>query len=341
MSKLYALGALALKHLKNCEPSLPAQYMDASITYDLRIDIHTSLQQVVSNANLLFLGGQLEACQNKLEVVSFLSTMAGDLTSRIYGLNLKCYLQTHSVPREIAINTAKDLYTLSAQREMQVGKIWGCYHIIHNLLGEPNSQGEVLQKLEELHKEWNNYPDKESLNALSMEIAKECISLLVPVYIPKAQKRDWKSAYEKVHSLVAKVAFHQWHCFVGFLPLALAIYSGLKTNEFTDPALLKVIDLLCDTCNKAIKSIKGLQMNGSIRRVFKGLRLMAKKKLKAAMKAWKKGIEEQSEDVYTQSILHSAIAGTGEDRDGSAEKAEDLIRDIKSKHRFNVIFSSE
>ncbi|KAJ3345941.1 hypothetical protein HDU91_007182 [Kappamyces sp. JEL0680] len=337
MSRLFALGALALRHLQTGDVNLPAQYMDAAVSFDLRIDIHTSLHQVTNNSTLLFLCGQLEASNNKCEVVSYLSTMASDLSSRVYGLHLKCMLQTHSSSREVALNTSRDLYNLSHQRESWFGKMWGCFHIIHNLLGDPNGEAEIQSKLKEMNQLWESCEDKANANFLPIEIAKETIQMLVPFY-KKNSDPDLKESIQHIHTMIAKIPFHQWQSFAGLLPVCLTLIAGIERGQPLDPATVKIIDVLCDTANKTLKSIKGLSMSNSLRRVFKGIRLISKGKKSQAMKAWKKGIDEQSEDIYVQAILHSAIAKAGESEE-AAEKAEDYIKDLKSKAKFAAIFS--
>jgi predicted Zn-dependent protease len=172
---------------------------------------------------------------------------------------------------------------------------------------------------------------------LSINIALEAIQLLAPVYLKKSVA-DWSNSLKKIQELVSKINFYNWHCFTGMVPLGLAIFNAIEAEDFKETALAKQLDMSLEDINKSIKILKGMHIHDSMRRIFKGLKLWAKGKKKAAMKAWKKGIDDQAEDIYTQAFLHSAIAATGEDNDGSDEKAEEYIRDLKCKQRFGMIF---
>lgn len=349
MSRLFALGSLAVRYLrtpKTPNNNLPAQYMDAAVSYDLRIDIRTSLHQVTNNGTLLFLGGQLEASQNKLEVVSYLSTMASDLSTRVYGLHLKCMIQTHSCSREVALNTAKDLYNLSHQRESWIGKMWGCFHIIHNLLGDPSSENDIQNRLKEMIDLWEDREDKSNANLLPIALAKETIQILVPYFRTDGDTPELKESIQNLHRLILKIPFYQWQSFAGLLPVCLILIAGIERGQANDTVTLKIVDVICDTANKALKSIGGLTMSSSLRRVFKGIKLIARGKKGDALLAWQKGLDDQTEDIYVQAILHSAIASYASDTysmDGcedSAEKAEDYIKDLKSKGKFAAIFAT-
>ncbi|KAI8902118.1 hypothetical protein BC833DRAFT_521408 [Globomyces pollinis-pini] len=336
ISRLFALGALSLKLRGGKDTILPAQYMEAAVSFDQRVDIHTSLKLVVNGASLLLLGGQLEACNNKLEVVSYLSGMAGDLQSRVFGLHLKATLQTHSCPRETALTTARVLYTLSSQRESRIGKVWGCYHIIQNLLGDKTAVDEILLMVKEMKEAYSLCSDQGKINMLPVEIAMESTLILVP-HFTKFPK-NLNESLTKLCDLIPRIPFFQWLSFVGMSPLALALNAEIFQGPIEDAETLKLIQLVCDKANVAMKSIKGLALHGPIRRMFKGIKLMAVKKNKAAAKAWMKANDENAEDLLTQATIHSAIAISGEDTKDSAGKVEDIIRDLHVKAKFAVLF---
>jgi hypothetical protein len=337
MSRLFSLGALALRHI-NTSSKLALQYMEASITFDLRVDIHTSLQQVSSNATLLFLSGTLEACHNKLEVVSYLSTMAGELTSRVYGLNLKCLLQLHSTSSETALATAKDLYNISFQRESRVGKLWGCYHIIHNLLGQiddPESVLDMQTKMKEMLTLWTDFNgSREDQNYLPLSIGVIVMGQLVSIFTN--EEPDIAGSLEKILPLVSNVPFYQWQFFAAMNPLALLILYAIHNTDVS-PSLAKLIDQVCEAANLSLKSTKALVLANNIRRIFKGIRLKIKRKDKPAVKAWKKGMGSQEEDLYTHAILSSSILAS-EPGEKAEETAQDLIKELKAKGRFQKIF---
>ena len=314
--------------------------MEAAISYDLRIDIYTSLNQVVSNATLLFLAGQLEASQNKLEVVSYLSVMAGDLSSRVYGLHLKCMLQTHSATKAVALVSARDLYNISHQRESWMGKFWGCFHIIHNVLGDENSDQEIQKLLAEIGVLWEGRDQKQELALLPIAIARESIQILIPYFKKNSDVPEVKEALLRLYTLISKIPFHQWESFSGLVPLCLTLLGGMERKLVDDAATVKVIDTLCDTANKSLKQIRGLSLAHSLRRVFKGIRFAAKSNKKRAMTEYKKGLDDQSEDIYVQAILESALLKVCDDAEEHSERAEELIKDLKAKARFATIFNS-
>ncbi|KAJ3271160.1 hypothetical protein HDV01_007018 [Terramyces sp. JEL0728] len=336
MCRLFALGALSLKLIAKGDVNFPAQYVDAATGYDQRNDIFTSLKLVTNGATLLFLAGQLEACQNKLEVVSYLSGMAGDLPARIFGLHLKCTLQTLSIPRETALTTARFLYTLSHQRESWIGKMWGCFHIIHHLLGDPAGEAELQQMSKEIVTLWNECPDKKNINLLPVELAKDTILAAIP-FFGKGEP-ELLPAIEKFQLQIEKINFYDWQCFIGLVPLAIILLIATTREPIADTATIKCVEALCANINKALKSQKGLSLSGPFRRVFKGIKLIVRGKKKPAMKAWQKGNDDQSEDLYTQALLHSAIGSTGEDPDDSQGKSEDIVRDLHAKLKFKKIF---
>lgn len=336
LTRLFSLGALSIRLTQPKNTTLAAQYMEAAVSYDLRIDISTSLHQVKCNAQLLFLCGQFEASSNKLEVVSYLSNMANDLNSRIWGLHKKCTIQTHSSTRDNALNNARLLYELASQREHWLGKMWGCFHMIHNLLGDASAEDDIATKLQEMTELWEEVQEKDNIAHLPVEIAFHSISILVPYY--KKRKSDSiDSRIAKLIPLIAKIQFHHWQCVVGLPPLSLALFSAIEQEETSDVESQKIIDLLCDTANKCLKSMEGLASASNMRRIFKGIKLHVKGKKAAAAKAWKKGLSEDIEDLYVQAILHSSIAKAIESEEAQ-EKAEDIIRDLKSTAKFNAIF---
>lgn len=336
LTRLFSLGALSIRHTSPKDVTLAAQYMEAAVSYDLRIDINTSLHQVRCSAQLLFLGGQFEASSNKLEVVSYLSTMANDLPSRLAGLNMKSTIQTHSSTRDNALNNARLLYELSSQREHWLGKIWGCFHIIHNLLGDQNAEAEIASKAKEMNDLWEELEDKDGLAYLPVRIAFVCINILIPFY-KKGKEPQFKESIVDLHNLITRIQFHQWQCFIGLLPLGLALVAGIDLGLTKDAETQKIIDNLCDVTNKCLKAMIGMVSASNLRRIFKGIKLYVKGKNAAAAKAWKKGISEDAEDLYTQAFLHSAIAKVTDSEEAS-DKAEDIIRDLKSVAKFNVIF---
>jgi hypothetical protein len=339
MSRLYSLGALALKHSLIKASALPYQYMEAATSFDLRLDIHTSLQHVSCNATLLFLGGQLEACQNKLEVVSYLSAMAGDLTSRVHGLHLKCLLQTHSSGTDNLLNTAKELYSLSVLRESQIGQIWGAIHTIHALLGTTDSevQEEIQTKLKDLTSNWSKLVGANEPCNLSLKILVISLQNFAKLYL-KGEEPDVKEILTQLLPLVTNVPFFEWQFFVGLNPLSLLILNAIYNTEI-DPPIAKLIEQFCDATNKSLKATKGLALAGPMRRIFKGIKLVIKNK-KNAVKAWRKGLGDQEEDIYTQAILLSAIYAAGEGGEDDEAMAEEYIKDLKARGRFQKIFSS-
>ena len=336
LTRFFALGALSIRHTQPKNTILAAQYMEASVSYDLRNDINTSLHQVKCNAQLLLSCGQFEASSNKLEVVLYLSTMANDLNSRIYGLHMKCVIQTHSSTRDNALNNARILYDLASQRDHRLGKMWGCFHMIHNQLGDPNAESDIQSKLQEMKDLWNDLEEQDNVAYLPIHLAYRAMTALAPFYL-KGKSIDLKECISSLPNLISKIQFHHWQCFVGVLPLSLALIAGIERELATDVETQKLIDDLCDVTNKCLKSMMGILSASNTRRIFKGIKLYVYGKKSAAAKAWKKGISDDAEDIYVQAILHSLIAKATESEEAS-DKADDIIRDLKSLAKFNVIF---
>lgn len=336
LSRLFALGALNLRNATYKNAVLASQYMEASISYDLRIDIHTSLQQVVNNGTLLYLAGQLESSQNKLEVVSYLSTMANDLSSRVYGLILKCMLQSLSVSKLLGLVTSRDLLLVSNQRESWVGKMWASFHIVYYLLGDPSGDQEISERMTEMAELWNDCPDKDSNRPL--EIALVGLKMAVPLFKKDGGDGDMKEGLEQLVVLVDKIAFHQWQTYSALLPVALSILASKDRGLIKDEAVLKLVEKVCTLSNNALKRMKGLYMGGPLRALFKGIKLWTKGKDSAAIKAWLRGVEETSEDIFVQALLHASIFRVDDSESVAEAKAEDYSSDLKAKDKFAMLY---
>jgi hypothetical protein len=336
MSKLFSLGSLALKHVEKPGSTLSVQYMQASQTFDLRTDIHISVMQVLSNTVLLVLKGQFEAGLNKMEVLIYLTTMAADLDTRLLALNAKAMLQTSCCTHPQALTTARDLQYLSMQREHPIGHFWGNFHIINTLLGDSKAKSEIKTLAKIIAETSNDFQPEKNASLLPAAVAKEAIIMLVSVCYG-TDSFDYKAALEKINVLINQIPPFEWSVYQGMIVLALALFYGIRNKNF-DESSTNLVDQVLKNANTVLKSIKGLgQLSESLRRVFKGCRFQLKGNVKQAAKKWKKGLDDESEDIYVQAILLSAI-GLLTDDEEYRDKAESHISDLKAKAKFNFLF---
>ena len=300
MSKLYALGALAHRHQMKDNSELPIQYMEAAISFDLRTDIHISLNQVSSHAILLFLLGQFEACLTKVEIMYYLSGMAGDLNFRVVAQHFKCLALSHSKPQEMSLKTARALLSFSNQREIDYGSFWGSFHIIQNLLGQDSSKEEILSLIDNIEKHSETLPKA----LIHVFVAKECIKITVGICCDWVV--DFHKSLDTLSHLVETVPFNEWMVYDGFSILIIGIFNGLRFKKFDDHSVA-LCTQLCRNINVCLKEMKGLGgLRETMRRIFKGLRVYPKNP-DSAIKIWKAGIDDDSEDIYVQGMLCAMI----------------------------------
>jgi hypothetical protein len=171
-----------------------------------------------------------------------------------------------------------------------------------------------------------------------MSIAKESIEILVPYFKKGIAYPEEMEALQRLYALISNITFHQWESFSGLVPLCLTLLGGLERRQVNDAATIEVIETICDAAIKALKQITGLSLAHSLRKVFKGIRFAAKNNKKLALKEYRKGLDDRSEDIYVQAILESAMLKSNEDGEERSDRADDLIKDLKAKARFSAIF---
>ena len=331
MSKLYALGALAYRHKLKDGSDLPIQYMEAAISFDLRTDIHISLNQVTSHAVLLFLLGQFEACLSKIETMYYLSGMAGDLNYRVIAQHFKCLTQSHSKSQDYSLKTARELLSFSTQREIAYGSFWGSFHIIQNLLGQSSSKDEILSLVENIDK----YSDPLPKTFVHVFVARECMKMTVGVCCEWGAL-DYEKTLGNLLGLVQSVAFNEWMVYDGFTVLVIGLFNAIRYRKFDDSSM-GLCNQLCRAINECLKEMKGLgNLRETLRKIFKGLRVYHKNP-DSAVKIWKGGVDEDSEDILIQGMLCAMIGIAGSDQK-HMDKAEDNFVTLKAKRRFDVLF---
>ncbi|XJO72964.1 hypothetical protein BDV3_004019 [Batrachochytrium dendrobatidis] len=302
LSKLFSLGSLTL-WMTQAKPFRALSYLDAAQRLDGRTDIHTSIYVSTNQCVLMFLMGRFQVALKATDGLHYLGTIASDTLIRIRALKLRLYIQTLSGPYQTTLSTAKDLFTFATQRECMGGRFTACLKIIQCLFCFPEHAKEIPEMVKILDDIWSTRP------AGSLGHTDEMAYFGAKIHLRHVLGLPFKiSDFVEFSDALVKCTSYEWELFQGILSVGFAIFAAHEAKMLEFAFTRKVIDMLCTRICCLLKPMKGLLFSNSLRRIFKGFKLIQAKQRSKAIACWLKGIDEQSEAVLLQAILNRLIA---------------------------------
>lgn len=311
-ARLYSSAAVIFTlSEKSEERRLAAKSMDAAFLLDDRSDLQTSLIVTVNDGTMMLLNGKLKQSLKYFEISSRICCASCNLPMQFKSMRLKAAITFLNTGRQPCGSIAAEILLLSIRYESWEGKFWGLFHTIICLFLEgPASSTKVNERSKEMATLWTEGP-LDSKSQLIIRIAHVCITACVPLFVFKMFVSEPGNLVEHLKDLVDLVngtKYFDWELFECFKPLILGFFAAISHNCVTPKsATASIIQKTCDSINSALKRIRGLVFKDSLRRIFKGLKLLACGKKHEAVLAWEKGLDADSEAIWYQGVLQVAI----------------------------------
>jgi hypothetical protein len=338
-ARLFSSSAIII-HMSKDRRKPSKAYMDAALLLDDRGDPGTSLVISLNKGIFMLLNGEIESSIKFLDVSYVLSRTSCNLPARFKSSRIRCsvtYLKRGKLSCESA---AIDLLALSIRYERWEGKFWGSFHTINCLFLEPNSTARIQEKSKELAATWSDGPQS-ARDQLLIKISQICVTSCIPLFVFKMFVNEPGNLVENLKDLVPllnQVRYFDWDFFECVSPLILCFFAAISHKRVTPSSgTSKIIQKVCAALHGALKKLNGLSIALPLRKIFKGIRLLAVGKQAKAVEAWKKGLNEASEAKLYQGILLVAIGHYGVNETECADNGRQLMANLQCSEFENIL----
>ncbi|KAJ3216323.1 hypothetical protein HDU67_009674 [Dinochytrium kinnereticum] len=303
------------------------KYLDAADRSDNRSDLSYSTQILAYTARTLFLMGLWDEGMKRYETVLYLNPVAGDISMREESMRMRAILLYHMGPRAMSANVARDMYALSMQEDHWMGKFWGCFLIIQNLLSTINSLEEIHDMRRTFNALWE-YAPHSMTQSLQLQTARLC--LLTECDFRLGLLQEPIKVAKDLEKLFRQLRPHSWLAAFGFHHMAIAFHSEFITNKM-DSNVKWHIDRCLQAGSTYLKKMKGLALAEPLRALNDGILYIMRNKRTRAVRKWKHGLGVKRIEFmqHIQALLHERIAKYSENQ----EDAEKYLRDAQRIYR--------
>ncbi|KAJ3332066.1 Adenylate cyclase type 10 [Blyttiomyces sp. JEL0837] len=317
---------------------LALKYLDAADHSDLKTDLHCSALVLFYTGKTLFLMGIWTEAMYRYETVLQLNPIAGDVTMREEAMRIKSILMFHLGPQAVSAIVARDLYALSNQEAHSVGKFWGCFMILANLLSTASSLEEIQDMKRALDSLWETAP-MSLTSDVTIQLAK--IGLLMDCDFRLGLGLPPASVWRELESLTKHVKPYNWLAAMAFIHVVSCLHAFyVGGNATLDKPTRRAIDRFLRSVNTCLKKLKCLSMAGPLRAINKGFWAFLLGNRTLAVRRWKKGLECRGTErmFYLQAMLHERI---GRYCDNVEESRENLAEAQKKFRKIGATWDVE
>ncbi|KAJ3099092.1 hypothetical protein HDU97_003471 [Phlyctochytrium planicorne] len=300
------------------------KYLDAADKSDNRSDLGYSTQILAYTARTLFLMGLWDEGMKRYETVLYLNPIAGDIAMREESMRMRSILLYHMGPRAMSANVARDLYALSIQEDHWIGKFWGCFLILANLLSTINSLEEIQDMRRTFNGLWDDAPAI-MVKSVQLQTARLCLLAECDFRLGLLQEPiDVSKNLEKLFKLLKP---HSWQAAIGLHHMANAFHSEFVANKL-DTTAKRHIDSCLRAVSKYLRKMKGLALSEPLRALNDGTLDILRNKKARAVRKWKQGLSAKRIEFmhYIQALLHERVAKYSENQEDAEKNSRNAQR---------------
>lgn len=299
-------------------------YLEAADRHDQYSSIAYTCKISSATASSLFLMGYLDPSIRRYETLHELSLISGDFNVREEAARMGAIVLFHKGPHSRSASAAKELYSVSSQKDHWYGKFWGSLLTIPAITTGKYTNEILNEVAKSFYSVFDQAHDESKSNVIiqvnRLAMMTKLDVLLKPDQIPL-------SFYLEMTELVNQVSVQHWAALNGFIHAANALYSAHDMQKINKSHLV-ALKKLCDAVNKAISRTKCCYYSEILRRVWSALHHYAANRKRNAIAEWKRGASVGNGTTeYLIGQLHWRIGQTSENAE-EAEKHKILAKEI-------------
>ncbi|KAI8807122.1 hypothetical protein BJ742DRAFT_679245 [Cladochytrium replicatum] len=325
------------------------RYLEAADRYDRRIDLTATASVVSCQSQTLFLLGAWEAAFSRYELLSQLSVVTGEFPVREEALRMKALIIFQKGTRSQSLSVSRHLYSLASQEDHWLGKFWGSFFVICNLLGSSNSVGELQDMTKTIKCLWSHEHGERHIENPALITAYQ--SILSESEFRLGFGLNLNKLLQELESAATRLNPHHWIAIFPLIHLANTLFAANDTGSLANPAQRQLAVRFCLILERSLKRMDILCANEIVRYMFKGFRLVcagssaqgvlswrAKQK---AVRQWQKALALPiaNELSYIKALLNFRIGRYSER--GSSEASETLSEAQKEFRKLGAFYELE
>ncbi|KAI9001974.1 hypothetical protein BC832DRAFT_128121 [Gaertneriomyces semiglobifer] len=344
-------GARFWMHARRRNTAL--RYLEAATKYErTNGDVTNATYTTQHITQTLFLMGVWKVSIDKLELLISLCTLSGDFASRENALRTKSIQLFITGPRSSSLHTARELYGLSVQEDHWLGKFWGLWLIVANLLdlsastpsspnpptgrpvsmifspttsllpGGPNRPVDLMTELTENFEAWqkvmgeipSKYKELKHLRVLELGLlSKYELRMGRPVNSIELATELYGLLKDLMQPPI--ITTTSWIPTLGIFLALRSFFVAYDNGWISDRAVQTAVRKFCRLCCKWLSKITYWCMAEPLRRIVESLACLCSNRKWSAVKALKAGLDIKDVDdiVVVSAVLHMLV-GRHEER---------------------------
>ncbi|KAI8805689.1 hypothetical protein BJ742DRAFT_680798 [Cladochytrium replicatum] len=325
------------------------RYLEAADRYDRRIDLTATSSIILCQSQTLFLLGAWEAAFSRYELLSQLSSVTGEFSVREEALRMKALIIFQKGTRSLSLSVSRHLYTLASQEDHWLGKFWGSFFVICNLLGSSNSVGELQDMTKTIKSLWAHEHGEQHVESPALITAYQ--SILSESEFRLGLGLNLNKLLQELESAASRLNPHHWIAIFPLIQLANTLFAANDTGSLANPTQRQLVVRFCLVLERSLKRMDVLCANQLVRYMFKGFRLvcagttaqgaLSSRAKQKAVRQWEKALAVPiaNELSYIKALLNFRIGRYSER--GSSEASERLSEAQKEFRKLGAFYELE
>ena len=311
---LYSSAALIARLTEPNKSTLSKSYMRVATGLDNRSDITVSAKILKNQSFLALINEEFELANELMSKCIACCRLLSSKKTSMRCKSVQVFVGSLCKGRQVSYTTGKAILSECQTSGYIYERFWGNFHCLHLLLLEEGSANQIfpneplflhLQELIEFQRECP--PDLKNL--LKIKMATSVLDLYVAIMTDKPV--PWL-ALNMLHDNFKKASRGDWIVVIALLPLVAGLLVA-HARDLVKPRSIegKLLDKTLGEINNSLKRIN-LPFREPFRRAFKGIRLLFSSTPTKACVAWKKGLQDNSDNLYIQGLLNFVIGHYGQ-----------------------------